>query len=162
MYKHLWVISGQFKLIYHIKLVRILKYNMFLYYYRVLLQGFSFQVCTSQFTSDYYLYSVTISCAAIKVNKWRSQLELYVSCLCLSFKFNPTPSCKERARMWHMQHIISQASTTCWIVLYMEDSDDDANQIYYLSWPFSKSAKTVVCMTVYTKPHTHRQWFAIL
>ena len=23
------------------------------------------------------------------------QLELYVSCFCLSFEFNPTPSCKE-------------------------------------------------------------------
>ena len=35
------------------------------------------------------------------VNKWRSQPELYVSCLCPSFEFNPTPSCIERSRMQH-------------------------------------------------------------
>ena len=44
--------------IYHIKLLRILKYNMLLNYYRVLLCSF-----TSEFTSK-YLYSVTILCVA--------------------------------------------------------------------------------------------------
>ena len=98
MYRHLWVISGQFKLLYHIKLVRILKYNMFLNYYRIFTSRFILhsllQIVISTLLPSYMLLTVI-------VNKWRSQLELYVSCLCLSFQFNPTPSCKERARMQH-------------------------------------------------------------
>ena len=37
---------GQFNLIYQIKLVRILKYNVLLNYYRVLLQGFTLELST--------------------------------------------------------------------------------------------------------------------
>ena len=91
MYKHLWVISGWFKQIYYIKLVRILKYNMFLNYYRVFASRFILHSLLQIVIS-----TVLPSCVLhIKVNKWQSQLELYVSCLCLSFEFNPTPSHKE-------------------------------------------------------------------
>ena len=65
MYKHLSVISGQFKLIYHIKLMRILKYNMFLNYYRVFASRFILhsllQIVISTMLPSYVLH--------IKVNK---------------------------------------------------------------------------------------------
>ena len=110
MYKLLWVISGWFKLIYHIKLVGILKYNMFLNYYRVFTSRFILhsllQIVISTLLPSYMLLNMI-------VNKWKSQLEPYVSCLCLFFKFNPTSSHKESQNVtysWLFQSTRTQMS----------------------------------------------------
>ena len=65
MYRHLWVISGQFKLIYHIRLVRILKYNMFLNYYRVFTSKFVLhgvlQIIISTVLPSYVLLNIKVN-----------------------------------------------------------------------------------------------------
>ena len=61
------------------------------------------RVFSSEFNFKFVLHIVSstlLPCYMLLdmiVNKLRSQLELYVSYLCLSFEFNPTPSCIERA-----------------------------------------------------------------
>ena len=96
MYGHLWAISGQLKPIYYIRLMRILKYNMFLNYYRVFPSKFVLhsllQIIISTVLPSYVL--------DIKVNKWRSQLELrcLVSVFTSSLTLHPFA---KRARMQH-------------------------------------------------------------